>query len=117
MRFLDAPIAVLALGEGTGGKGSTRREVEGRGWVDGRGLGTDITCEVTTRSSARSIAAGADGPLVDISVDAGAKASPVEWWKSGSMADSPLLGCALTGSTRAGERITRGVIKSSKNRT
>jgi len=68
-------------------------------WIDGRVLGTDITCEVTTGSSVRSIAAGADGPLADISdIDAGTEASPGEWWKSGLMADSTLLGCALTGS-------------------
>jgi hypothetical protein len=50
-----------------------------------------LTCQVTTSSSVRSIAAGANGPLVDISEeDAGAKACLVEWQKLGSMADSPL---------------------------
>jgi hypothetical protein len=70
-------------------EGSTLVKVSWRG----------LTCEVTTSSSVKSIATGADGPLFVISeVDVGVKASLVEWWKSGSMADNPLLGCTLTGS-------------------
>jgi hypothetical protein len=103
MRFLDVPIcntAVLGFGEGTGRKGDARGEVEGGSWVDRRGLGTGLACEVMTGSSVRSIVAEIDGPLVDISkVDMGVEASVVEWWNSGSKADSPVLGCALTGST------------------
>jgi hypothetical protein len=88
---------MVGLGGGTSGKAGTRREVEGRGLVNGRGLGAGLTCEVTTSSSVKSIVTGADGPLFVISeVDAGVKASLVEWWKSGSMADNLLLGCALT---------------------
>jgi hypothetical protein len=96
--FLDVLIcntAVVGLRGGTSHKGGARREVRGGGLVGGRGLG--LTCQVMTSSSVRSIAAGADGPLVDISEeDAGAKACLVEWQKLGSMADSPLLGCTLT---------------------
>jgi hypothetical protein len=47
-RFLDVPIcntAVLGVGEGTGGKGGARGEVEVEGgdWVDEWGLGTEFT--------------------------------------------------------------------------